>query len=123
MECRARARAVSWRHRSLPMPGLRSSNTPVAKLSSSALRSNPADCLYYAPGSLGGCLSRSKPPPHLARRFTQLSPAHTETLAASLQVNYFPRKIWGEAALSGEQWLATPEGQRDPDEHISPRLH
>jgi 2-polyprenyl-3-methyl-5-hydroxy-6-metoxy-1,4-benzoquinol methylase len=67
-------------------------------------------------------LSIPKVPSHLARRFTELSAAQASALAASLQTHYFPRRIWGEVALTGEQWLATPEGRRDLEEHTSRRL-
>ncbi|MGH8235749.1 MAG: class I SAM-dependent methyltransferase [Steroidobacteraceae bacterium] len=68
-------------------------------------------------------MSSPKVPSHLARCFTELSAAQVDALVASLQGNYFPRRIWGDVALSSEQWLATPEGQRDLDEHTRRRLH
>lgn len=64
-----------------------------------------------------------KVPAHLTQRFTQLSPAQEGELAASLQSNYFPRRVWGEVELSGAQWLATPEGRRDLEDHTQRRLH
>jgi 2-polyprenyl-3-methyl-5-hydroxy-6-metoxy-1,4-benzoquinol methylase len=68
-------------------------------------------------------LSKPNVPSHLARRFTELSAAQVDALVASLRSNYFPRRIWGEVALSSEQWLATPEGKRDLDDHTYRRLH
>jgi 2-polyprenyl-3-methyl-5-hydroxy-6-metoxy-1,4-benzoquinol methylase len=64
-----------------------------------------------------------KVPAHLAQRFTPLSPAQAHELAASLQTNYFPRRVWGDVELTSAQWLATPEGQRDLDDHTQRRLH
>lgn len=68
-------------------------------------------------------MSKRKIPPHLLRRFTELSASQTDALVASLQSNYFPRRIWGDVALSSEQWLASPDGQRDLDDHTRRRLH
>lgn len=68
-------------------------------------------------------MSSPKVPSHLARRFTDLSAAQVDALVGSLQTNYFPRHIWGDVQLSSEQWLATPEGLRDLDEHTRRRLH
>ena len=64
-----------------------------------------------------------KVPPQLARRFTELPAAQAAELVESLRRNYFPRLVWGDVALTSEQWLATPEGQRDLDDHTRRRLH
>lgn len=67
-------------------------------------------------------MSKRRVPSHLLRRFTELSASQSAALVASLQSNYFPRRIWGDVTLSSEQWLASPEGQRDLDDHARRRL-
>jgi 2-polyprenyl-3-methyl-5-hydroxy-6-metoxy-1,4-benzoquinol methylase len=69
------------------------------------------------------CLPTPRIPGRLSQRFTELSAAQTAALVESLEASYFPRRVWGEVALSSEQWLATPEGQRDLDDHVRRRLH
>lgn len=61
-------------------------------------------------------------PLHLSKRFTQLSPAGTESLVQSLHQNYFPRLIWGEVALPADRWIATAEGRADLQDHLDRRL-
>ena len=70
----------------------------------------------------GGCLTGAKVPSRLARRFTELSATQVDALVACLRSNYFSRRIWGDVALTSEQWLATPEGRRDLDDHSRRRL-
>jgi S-adenosylmethionine-dependent methyltransferase len=64
-----------------------------------------------------------KIPSHLAARFTQISASGTDAIVKSLCRNYFPRRVWGEVALSAEEWLATAAGQEDLRDHLSGRLH
>jgi SAM-dependent methyltransferase len=67
-------------------------------------------------------MARIDIPVHLMRKFTQPSPAGTQTLTQSLHDHYFPRQIWGEVPLTTQQWLATPEGQQDLQDHLTRRL-
>lgn len=69
---------------------------------------------------------RRKAPPvprHLAGNFTALAGAGEAAIVASLKRNYFPRRIWGEASMTGDRWLATPEGQNDLHDHLHRRLN
>lgn len=59
---------------------------------------------------------------HLARRFSQPSASGAQDILQALNAHYFPRQIWGEVSLTTEQWLATPEGQNDLQDHTTRRL-
>lgn len=60
--------------------------------------------------------------PQLARKFSQPSTAGERDILEALRSHYFPRQIWGQVNLSTEQWLATPEGQEDLQDHTTRRL-
>lgn len=64
-----------------------------------------------------------KVPPHLTRCFSQPSESGARDILEALHAHYFPRQIWGHVSLSTEQWLATPEGQEDLQDHTSRRLN
>lgn len=68
-------------------------------------------------------MTQRKLPPHLAARFTPLSAAQAHAVVRSLRENYFARPIWGEVAVSADEWLATAAGQDDLNDHLSGRLH
>lgn len=68
-------------------------------------------------------MSKTRVPPHLSKRFTQLTPAAAESIVQALHQHYFPRQIWGEVAYSTEQWIATPEGREDLQDHLERRLN
>jgi S-adenosylmethionine-dependent methyltransferase len=68
-------------------------------------------------------MSKKRVPVHLSKRFTQRSPAATESIVQSLHRNYFPRQIWGEVAISTEAWVATAEGREDLQDHLDRRLN
>ena len=65
---------------------------------------------------------RDPVPQHLAGNFTALSAEGTAHLTAALEQHYFPRRIWGEVALTPQQWLATAEGRADLHDHLLRRL-
>lgn len=67
-------------------------------------------------------MSRQRIPSHLSKRFTELSSSAAESIVQSLQQHYFPRQIWGEVSHSTEQWIATPEGREDLQDHLERRL-
>lgn len=67
-------------------------------------------------------MSKKRIPSHLSERFTHLPPAATESIVQSLHQHYFPRQIWGDVALSTEQWIATAEGRADLQDHLDRRL-
>ncbi len=68
-------------------------------------------------------MSKTRIPSHLSQRFTQLSPAAADSILQALHRHYFPRQSWGEVAYSTEQWIATPEGREDLQDHLDRRLN
>jgi len=60
-------------------------------------------------------------PKHLRARFVDPGAAIAD-VDASLKRHYLSRRIWGEAELTVEQWLATPAGQDDLEDHLQRRL-
>jgi ubiquinone/menaquinone biosynthesis C-methylase UbiE len=68
-------------------------------------------------------MARKTIPRHLIERFIQLADDASASVTRSLHENYFGRTIWGEVALSPQQWLATAEGQADLHDHLTGRLH
>lgn len=68
-------------------------------------------------------MSKKRIPAHLSKRFTQLSPSASESIVQSLHQNYFPRQIWGDVAISTDEWVATAEGREDLQDHVDRRLN
>ena len=68
-------------------------------------------------------MSTRRIPSHLSKRFTHLPPTAVESIVQSLHRHYFPRQIWGEVTHSTEQWIATPEGRADLQDHLDRRLN
>jgi S-adenosylmethionine-dependent methyltransferase len=68
-------------------------------------------------------IDKHRIPKQLVDRFTKLTPSAEQQVIGALKAHYFPRQIWGQVALSTDEWLKTDEGIQDLRDHTTRRLH
>lgn len=67
-------------------------------------------------------IEKQRIPKRLAERFTNLSAEAEQHVVAALKEHYFPRQIWGQVAMTADDWLRTEEGLQDLRDHTTRRL-